>query len=497
MDKWKAVQEVDRQADMFCRISDEIWEHPELRFEEYVSAQILKTALEELGFELSDHLAGLETAFCGRYGSGHPVIGILGEFDALSNLSQKADCAEPSPLVPSGNGHGCGHNNLGAGSLAAAAAIKKYLEESRNPGTVIYFGCPGEEGGGGKTIMARQGIFEELDCALTWHPNDINNVWSGSSLANVQVHYYFKGIAAHAAACPHLGRSALDGLTLMNTGVQFLREHIIPEARIHYSVLNTGSVSPNVVQAETEALYLIRAPKSEQVKELYKRVCDIAEGAALMTGTKVSHYIEKGYAEIIPNHTLARCLYDNMEQIPLPTYTEEEKAYARAMRAVNPRYVKLSERLKGVLGEKGGALGLPHDGEDISEFLFPYTPSERALSGSSDVGDVSYICPVSQIVAATVALDTAAHSWQQVAQGKSSIAHKGMLYAGKVLAAAAIDLLENPELLRKAKTEQKNRLGDRSYLPLKELCEQANKKNGKQAVKQDREPVAVSGSAAS
>lgn len=478
MDKWKALQEIEEQKDLFCRISDEIWENPELKFEEHTSARILKDALKELGFKISDQLAGIETAFSGRFGSGGPVIGILGEFDALSNLSQKADCLEPSPLILGGNGHGCGHNNLGAGSLAAAAAVKKYLEETGSSGTIIYYGCPGEEGGGGKTLMAQEGIFRELDCALTWHPNDINSVWSGSSLANVQVHYFFKGIASHAGASPHLGRSALDALTLMNTGVQFLREHMIPEARIHYSVLNAGGVSPNVVQAEAEALYLIRAPKSEQVTELYQRVCDIAQGAALMTGTTVSRFIDKGYADIIPNHILAGCLYDNMKQIPLPVHTEAEKAYAHQVRTVNPRYVKMSDRLRAKFGEAGYELGLAHDNEDLSDFLLPYVPSEKAVSGSSDVGDVSYVCPVSQIVAATVALDTAAHSWQQVAQGKSSIAHKGMLYAGKVLAATAIDLFEDQTLLDKAKEEHKRRMGGRRYLPLKELCERADRQTG-------------------
>ncbi len=466
MEKQKYLSVIDERQEQFAALSDEIWDHPELNFREFKSAETLCKALAENGFTVEKELAGIPTAFSGRFGKGHPVIGILGEFDALPGLSQKAGVAVKEPLPGDGCGHGCGHNLLGVGSLAAAAAVKTYLEQTGKPGTVIYFGCPAEEGGSGKAFMARDGVFDELDTALSWHPGSLNTVWSFSTLANIQVRYHFTGKSAHAAASPHLGRSALDALELMNIGVQFLREHIIPEARVHYAITNTGGAAPNVVQAEAEALYLIRAPKNSQVQEIYERVNDIARGAALMSGVGVEIQMDKSCSNIVVNRTLEEILYRNMTEIPLPEYTEEEEKFAKAIQETIEGRTTMADRLEKTMGPKGRMMGAEYDKQSLYRFVMPYAPGNKPLSGSSDVGDVSWICPTSQILASTGAGGTVEHSWQMVAQGKTSSAHKGMLYAGKVLAGAAIDLFENPELVGKAKEEHLTQVGEEGYRPL-------------------------------
>lgn len=466
MGKQEALAAIDRREKDLIAVSDKIWEHPELKFNEKESAKILCEALEQNGFTVETRLAGIPTAFSGRFGNGSPCIGILGEFDALSGLSQKAGADVREALEPGGPGHGCGHNLLGAGSLAAAIAVKTYLEETKTPGTVIYYGCPAEEGGSGKAFMAGAGIFDGLDAALSWHPNMLNSVWSFSTLANVQVRYRFKGKSAHAAASPHLGRSALDAMELMNVGIQFLREHIIPEARIHYAITNGGGVSPNVVQAEAEVLYLIRAPKNNEVLEIYERVNEIAKGAAMMSGVQVEIEMEKGCSNIVVNRVLEKILYDNMKEVPLPEYTAEEKEYAAKIQATMPERETLANRFEKLMGAKGREMGAQYDKESLYRFVMPYRPSKKALSGSSDVGDVSWVCPTSQIVAVTCAGGTPEHTWQMVAQGKSGAAHKGMLYAGKVLAGAAIDLFEHQEFIQEAKEEHGLRIGPDGYRPL-------------------------------
>lgn len=449
--KQEIIRYIASKAETFYKVSDDIWDAAETAFEEYKSAEVLCKALEEEGFEVSRGIAGIETAFCGKAGSGGPVIGILGEFDALSGLSQVSSAAEKMELVKGGNGHGCGHNMLGAGSLAAAVGIKKYLEESGTPGTVIYYGCPGEEGGSGKTFMARDGIFDGLDFALCWHPGDYGHiVWPVTTLANYQIRYRFHGVSAHAAADPFNGRSALDAVELMNVGVQFLREHIISDARIHYAITNTGGFSPNVVQAYAEVLYLIRAPKNSQVEEIYQRVNKIAEGAARMTETEVSVEFVKACSNIVLNHTISKALQDNLVQVSMPEYTEEELENLQSF----------ADTVKG-----GGAtpLPLPKAKGPIRSFVVPLQVSEMVGPGSTDVGDVSLICPTGQIMVSTWAAGTPGHSWQVVAQGKSSFAHKGLLYAGQVLAGAAIDILENPVVLEEAKAEFERRTEGKAY----------------------------------
>ena len=289
--------------------------------------------MKELGFEVTENLCSIKTAFCGTYGSGHPIIGILGEFDALSGLSQNAGCATPNPVVPGGSGHGCGHNLLGAGSLAAAAAVKNYLEETGKPGTIIFYGCPGEEGGAGKAYMAREGLWKKLDAALCWHPGSANLTSTGTNNSCIQVLYKFTGIAAHAASDPYNGRSALDAVELMNVGVQFLREHTTPDCRIHYAITDSGGISPNVVQANASVLYMVRANKVKDSVALQKRVDDIAKGAALMTGTTFERIFIDGTAELVPNFTIEKALYANLSAVGVPHYDEQDIAFASALKA--------------------------------------------------------------------------------------------------------------------------------------------------------------------
>ncbi|WP_059003244.1 amidohydrolase [Bittarella massiliensis (ex Durand et al. 2017)] len=464
--KQRALDALDRRAPQLAALGDAIWDRPETSFEEHFAARTLAAALEEAGFALTWGLGGLETAFSAAFGTGGPTIGILGEYDALSGMSQRAGALAPDPLVPGGPGHGCGHNLLGVGSLGAALAVKEYLVATGAPGKVVYFGCPGEEAGAGKAFMARDGAFDGLDCALCWHPGELNAATSARCLANCEVLYRFTGRSSHAASAPYLGRSALDAVTLLNTGVQFLREHIIPEARVHYAVTDTGGYSPNVVQAYAEALYLIRAPQRSQVEEIRARVDDVARGAALMTGTQVECRFVKACSELIPNHTLAGVMGENLAAVPLPLYSEEELAFARAYCDTLPAGGGTLAAMAGQLGPAGKALAEAHRAEPIHNFVVPAVGGEAFLSSSTDVGDVSWLCPTAQIMAATMAAGTPGHSWQRTAQGKSSIAHKGTLYAAKVMAASAIDLLQRPDLLRAAGEEHRAQLAGRQYLPI-------------------------------
>lgn len=466
--KKEAFLAIDREREHICAASDRVWENPETAFQEFKSTEILCELLKKEGFEVEKNLAGIATAFSGRFGHGKPVVGILGEFDALSGLSQVEGICEKTAIEDGAPGHGCGHNLLGAGSVAAAVAIKEYLEKNEKEGTVIFFGCPGEEGGSGKGFMARDGVFDELDFAVSWHPGDRNEVSVGSSLANYQVFYRFYGVSSHAAACPELGRSGLDAVELMNTGVQYLREHIIQEARIHYAITNTGGYSPNVVQPFAEVLYLIRAPKNNQVKEIFERVNDIARGAALMTGTRMEMQFVKACSNLVDNTVMEEVLQKNLEEVEREPYTGEELEFAARIAAT---YGGKKIDMQEILGryEKSRKkmveeLFIAHQDEVISTMIVPLMDVEKGMAGSTDVGDVSWVCPTAQINAVTEAAGTPGHSWQQVAQGKSSIAHKGMLFAGKVMAGAVIDMLEQPELIENAKNELAGRVGPEGYI---------------------------------
>lgn len=467
MDKQNAVGIVKKQQDMLLRVNDQIWQFAEMAFREYKSADLLCRILEDEGFTVNRGIAGLETAFFGKYGHGHPVIGILGEFDALSGMNQKGESAlrEPcSPQAAGQPGHGCGHNSFAAGSLAAAIAIKEYLKS--NPGkqgTVVFCGCPGEEGGSGKAFMAREGAFSDLDAALTWHPFSANVVHSGSKLANVSVLYSFKGRSSHASSSPHLGRSALDAVELMNVGVQFLREHMPSHDRVHYAITDTGGTSPNVVQSEASVLYLLRSPYNDGVQELRRRVDLIANGAAMMTETEVSIRFIKGCSNFMTNHVLEKVLQQNMESIALPQYTEREIDFCRKLVESLPSGWKDPLSEPGRAGFSAYKAMRKQANPYINDFILPLEPHDAVAFGSSDVGDVSWNCPTAWLYTTLYPVGTVPHSWQWVSSGTSSIAHKGLLFAGEVLAGAGIDLIDNPILVAQAKEELQDRLNGHPY----------------------------------
>ena len=454
-EKQQLCSYIDENASFFEDISDKIWENPELSLKEFGAASLYCEKLRELGFTVTENLCGIQTAFCGSYCSGHPVIGILGEFDALSGLSQKAGECIPDPVLPGGSGHGCGHNLLGAGSLAAAAAVKQWLEKTGRPGTVIFYGCPGEEGGAGKAYMAREGLWKELDAALCWHPADAFQTITGTNNSCIQVLYKFSGVAAHAAGDPYNGRSALDAVEMMNIGVQFLREHTTPDCRIHYAITDTGGISPNVVQAKASVLYMVRANRVADTVALQKRVDDIAKGAALMTGTTYERIFIDGTAELLPNYTIEKALYSNLTEIGVPAYSDEDYALAAALKATYP-----GSGISGIDGANADpaiakiARELSDNGsKPINDFITPLYSSAAFTPGSTDVGDVSWLTPTSQINTVCWPAGVPGHSWQIVACGRSGLAHKGMICAAKVLASTAVDLLTDTELLAEAKAE--------------------------------------------
>lgn len=471
MGKQTAWKEIDNTAAEILEASDTIWGCAETAFLETGSMKVLCDLLRKEGFAVEEGTAGVPTAFKGTFGSGKPVIGFLGEYDALSGLNQEAGIAEKKAFNSGAPGHGCGHNMLGTASLSAAIGVKKYLEETGKSGTVIYFGCPGEEGGSGKAFMAKGGAFEGLDAAITWHPGDITRADTGSSLANYQVAYKFYGTSAHAGGAPHLGRSALDALELMNMGVQFLREHVVPEARIHYAITNTGGYSPNVVQPYAEVLYLIRAPKNAQVEEIYQRVNKIAEGAAHMTETRVEIDFVKGCSNLISNKVIAKKLYDNLVELGAPEYTEEDLALAKAIHETVDKPYESIENIAKDLDKDAKKAVLEHKGETMYTFVAPFVEKGVMSFGSTDVGDVSWNCPTAQAYVATWAAGTPGHSWQIVSQGKSGLAHKGLIYAAKAMAGAAIDMYEDPSLIEAAKEDMLETLDGDTYLcPIPDGC---------------------------
>lgn len=453
MEKQFLYDIIEDNAPSIIALSDQIWELSELSMEEYRSAEYYCQLLEREGFQVQRQLCGIPTAFSGQFGSGSPRIGILGEFDALSGLSQQAGSTQRQCVSEGGNGQGCGHNLLGAGAFGAALAIKKALEAGKLQGTVIFYGCPGEEGCAGKTFMARDGMFRDLDAALTWHPGDTNEIKVGASAACIQVEYSFQGLAAHAANDPYNGRSALDAVELMHVGVQFLREHMPPNSSIHYSITDGGGVSPNVVQAGAKTIFMVRGETVRKAKALLKRVDNIAKGAALMTDTQVTSRQLDGTASTVGNQVLEQVMYENLNQAPIPVYTEAERTYAHALRQTFQPELP-GELTKTNPSVRSFVLRETENGQrDINDFIMPYVPCWNYSPGSTDVGDVSWLTPTAQFTTATWVSGSPGHSWQNVSIGRTSIAHKGMLQAAKILAGTAWDLMTNPALLAKAREE--------------------------------------------
>jgi aminobenzoyl-glutamate utilization protein B len=437
-----AVAAVDQHAAEIIKLSDQVWEFAETALREHRSSKLLADYAESQGFRVQRGISSMPTAFVASFGEGRPIIGIMGEYDALPGLSQQA-IAEKAPLVEGAAGHACGHNMFGAGSLGAALAIKEQIEAGKLKGTIRYYGTPAEEAVGGKTYMARDGVFGDLDVMLAWHPGDKTLADTVSSQAMVDLIVDFKGQSAHAAADPWHGRSALDGAELFLHGVNLMREHIKPTSRLHYSIVAGGDV-PNVVPEHAKVWLWARDWQRSEVEDLLARIRKLADGAATMTETPSSVMVQAGSWEILTNLAGARLLNDNLQWIGLPTYTEEEDRFARAIqRSTNVEVIGMSERIEPLEGQV-------------------------AEGGSTDVGDVSWVAPTLHLTVATAPKGTPSHAWPIVATGGMSIGHKGMLLAAKTLAATMVDLYERPAALREVRAEFEQRKGDvqfKAYLP--------------------------------
>jgi len=451
---------VEAKQDEFIGLSDRVWETPELNFQEVRSAREHVDMLREEGFRVTEGLAGIPTAVMGEAGEGGPVIAILGEYDALPGLSQEAGAAEHRPLPGQRAGHGCGHNLLGAGAMLAAAAVKDWLAAQGIAGRVRYYGCPAEEGGAAKTFMVRDGLFEDVDIAISWHPAPFAGVNEARSLAILQVDYAFTGRASHAAASPELGRSALDAAELMNIGVNYLREHMPQGARIHYAHLNSGGIAPNVVQSNAKLRYIVRAADLPQLQALAVRVDRCAEGAAVMTETTVERTVVSGMSNLLGNAPLERTMFDNLQRLGPPPFDGEDRAFAEQIRGTVTQTDIDSAHQR---------FGIPITAAPLCDQVVPLEARGAGMVGSTDVGDVSWAVPTVQMRGATYAIGTPGHSWQLTAQGKSPLAHKGMVHAAKVMAGTAVDVLADPALLAQAKAEHAARLARTPYVsPLPE-----------------------------
>ena len=463
-DKSGALSAIDRERQRLIALSDAIWDHPEVKYQEFFAAKTLCAFLQAEGFLVQEGTAGIPTAFCASFGQGGPVIGLLAEYDALEGMSQCAELDRRCPVQEGEAGHGCGHNLLGVGAVGAALALRDYLKAGRS-GTVKLFGCPAEEGGSGKTFLARDGAFDDLDAAITWHPGDTNSVAYGSNLANCQVAYHFHGKASHAALSPELGRSALDAVELMNVGVQFLREHIPQGCRVHYAITDAGGKSPNIVQPKADVLYLMRAPQLDQVRSLNQRVDDIARGAALMTGTTLEIEFIKACSNVLPNKVLGQVMQRNFEALGSASYDQADRELAAKMQAVMAEKDDYYRCIVNDIRDETVREQLLTDTDaPLYEQVLPFPDQESVGMASSDVGDVSWVCPTVQLSAVTMPGGTVMHSWQEVAVGKSPLAHKGMLQAAQVMAATAIDLIDDPQIIARAKAEKDRRTGNQPYI---------------------------------
>ena len=426
----RALKGLDAQFASYHDMAHEIWNLAELGFMEEESVKILSEKLEAAEFTIEHGVADMPTAFIATYGSGQPVIGLLAEYDALPGMSQKPTTTF-EPLVDGGAGHACGHHLFGTGSVAAAISIKEWLQASGESGTIRLYGTPAEEGGGGKIFMVRTGLFDDVDAVLSWHPSDTNRCNATSSLAAASMNFKFRGVASHAAAAPERGRSALDGVEAMNHMVNLMREHIPQDSRIHYSIKYGGGAA-NIVPATAEVSYIIRHPDIATMKNLIERVERAAQGAALGTDTKVEKEVEIGYYNILSNETLSETMHENLSKVGGVIYDQQERVFAtEIMTSYDPKDKTLASA-----GE-------------VQE----YTTVLKRPTGSTDVGDISWVVPTANLSAATWVPGTSAHSWQAVAAGGTTIGTKGMMVAAKTMTSTAITLYENPSIIAKAKEE--------------------------------------------
>ena len=433
----QVLKKLDEKATFYGDISKQIWDLAELGYLETESSALLQKTLTDAGFTVKAGVADIPTAFMAEYGSGQPIIGIMAEFDALPGVSQKA-VPFRDPVVEGGAGHACGHHLFGTASVAAGISTMEWMKENNIKGTIRVYGTPAEEGGGGKVYMAKAGIMDDVDVMLHWHPGSDNEAGATSTLANISTKFRFYGVASHAAAAPEYGKSALDGVEAMNFMVNLMREHVPMETRMHY-VITRGGEAPNVVPAFAEAYHYVRHPDVMKVKEIFAKMVDAAEGAAQGTQTTMEYEIINGVYNVLPNETLSRIMFNNLQQVGGVNYNEEEKKFAEGIIKTFPE----------------GVIASPDDAAVIT----PFQVIEKGAGGSTDVGDVSWLVPTAGLGTATWVPGTSAHTWQAVAAGGTSIGRKGMMVAAKTLTLTAMDIFKDPSIAEKAKAELDKRRG--------------------------------------
>ena len=433
--KPEVIKAIDSKYDQYSGIAHKIWEYAEVGFQETQSSALLQATLSKEGFKVESSVAGMPTAFTATYGSGKPVIGILGEFDALPGVSQEA-MPELKPIPNKGAGHACGHHLFGTASAAAAIEVKNWLVANKKSGTIRFYGTPAEEGGSGKVYMVRDGLFSDVDVVLHWHPGASNSAGWGNSLSNKSGKFRFYGVASHAAASPERGRSALDAVEAMNDMVNMMREHVSDATRIHY-VITRGGEAPNVVPAFAEVYYYVRHPKPAEVKSVWERVTRAAEGAALGTDTKMKFEVTGGVYNMLPSESLAKVMDANLRTVGGYAFNEQEREFGK----------KIQETFSG-------SIPTLETTSEIGEL------KENESGGSTDVADISWVVPTAGLRTATWVPGTAAHSWQAVAAGGTSIGHKGMMTAAKTMALTAIDLFNSPLVIEESWKELRKRRGE-------------------------------------
>mgnify|MGYP001285990293 FL=1 len=450
---WEYVEKLEPR---FHALADQVWSTPETCYGEHLSMEAHYSELIHHGFKVKQGIAGIPTALIAEAGTKGPVIAFLGEYDALAGLSQQSDIFEEKPIKKNGNGHGCGHNLLGSAAMQAATSLKNWMTETGTEGIIRYYGCPAEEGGAAKTFMVREKAFEDVDIAITWHPGSLTGVVRGSSLANCRVDFMFEGRASHAAGAPHLGRSALDAIELMNVGVNYMREHMPDKARIHYAIIDGGGISPNVVQSKGRVRYVVRDENTPKMLKLLERVKKIARGAAMMTETKVKIKMLAGVSNLIYNETLGEVMQRNLDLLGPPVFTNKERQYAKKMQStMSYNDIETAYLQAGISEVKDQVL---------AESIIPPNAKEIGMSGSTDVADVSWVVPTVQLWGANYTIGTPFHSWQMTAQGKSSIAIKGMTHAATAMAATGVDVLLDKKLREDAWLDLQKLLDQNAYV---------------------------------
>ena len=466
----KVRKYIEKNRQEAIDLAMEIWNYAEISYTEEKSVAAILKLLKKEGFSVEEGIADIPTAFKATYvvGNGRPVMGLLAEYDALDGLSQKAASPVQEAIVPGGCGHGCGHNLLGSGCYLSAVALKNYLTDEKMNGTVVLFGCPAEEGAGSKQFIARAGYFDDIDFVYCWHPGTTNEVQSKGSVAIMGANFIFDGVASHAGGAPHLGRSALDTAELMNVGCNYLREHMIDQARIHYAYSDAGGTAPNVVQSHAVIKYEVRAPKINQMQELFTRVVDVAKGAALMVGTKMRYDITMAFSDYLPNKTLAKIMDEALAEAGAPEWSEED--YDLALQFLRTYSKAIQTDIRNDLMESTNYDTAKVDSimqKPLDSEVHTFDPTVSAYeSGSTDVGDVGYATPTVCLNIATACVGNIGHTWQNTAFSASEIGFKGMVKAAEVMTLSFIKTIEDPEAIERAKKELLIKNGGKYTCPL-------------------------------